>query len=154
MDKKLAEEITLGLLQEHGLTELGWKYKLNRRESSAGVCNYRTQYIQLSKSYVELNDESHIRDTILHEIAHALVGRSHGHDDVWRQKAISIGCTGKVRIEIGETIRARGKYEAICSYCKNVFPRQRLPRNMTSCSKCDTGFSFKYYLEFKLVTNK
>ena len=35
----------------------------------------------------------HITDTILHEIAHALVGPRHGHNAIWRQKAREIGCT-------------------------------------------------------------
>ena len=40
------------------------------------------------------SDEATIRDTILHEIAHALTPGQH-HNDVWRRKATAIGCTGQ-----------------------------------------------------------
>ncbi len=41
-----------------------------------------------------MRDEE-VKDTILHEIAHALVGKAHHHDDVWRAKALEIGCSGR-----------------------------------------------------------
>jgi SWI/SNF-related matrix-associated actin-dependent regulator 1 of chromatin subfamily A len=41
-------------------------------------------------------EEQQFKDTILHEIAHAIVGPHHGHDEVWRGKAVEIGCTGNV----------------------------------------------------------
>ena len=31
----------------------------------------------------------------MHEIAHALVRKGHGHDAVWKAKALSIGCDGQ-----------------------------------------------------------
>ena len=36
-----------------------------------------------------------IRDTLLHEIARAIVGPGHAHDAVWRTAARRIGCTAK-----------------------------------------------------------
>jgi hypothetical protein len=32
-----------------------------------------------------------IKNTILHEIAHAIVGENHGHRQVWQEKAIELG---------------------------------------------------------------
>lgn len=40
-----------------------------------------------------LNNDK-IQDTVLHEIAHAIVGNNHHHDRVWRDCAQRIGCTG------------------------------------------------------------
>ena len=37
-----------------------------------------------------------LNDTLLHEISHALVGPNQGHNNIWKKKALSIGCTGKV----------------------------------------------------------
>ena len=34
-------------------------------------------------------------ESLLHEIAHALVGRKHNHDAEWKAKAREIGCTGE-----------------------------------------------------------
>jgi predicted SprT family Zn-dependent metalloprotease len=39
--------------------------------------------------------EAEITDTLLHEIAHALVGPRHGHDLVWQAKCIEIGARPK-----------------------------------------------------------
>jgi hypothetical protein len=41
-----------------------------------------------------------IRDTILHEVAHALVGENHNHDEAWRAKAIELGATGETLVSI------------------------------------------------------
>ncbi len=33
-----------------------------------------------------------MKQVLLHEVAHALVGPDHGHDQVWKDKALQIGC--------------------------------------------------------------
>ena len=37
------------------------------------------------------NGPEEVRDTILHEVAHALVGPGHGHDTVWKATAAQVG---------------------------------------------------------------
>ena len=84
-------------MAQHGL--LGWVFKFNRRKRQMGICFYphqgRPGRIELSIYFVEKNSEEEIRDTILHEIAHALVGPKHAHDAVWRAKYIEIGAVPK-----------------------------------------------------------
>ena len=84
-------DLAIELMQVHGL--VGWKIKLDHARRRAGQCNFSNQTISLSRLYICHAEPDHIRDTILHEIAHALVGPRHGHDAVWRQKAKEIGCT-------------------------------------------------------------
>ena len=79
------------LMREHGLH--GWTVRLDNARRRAGQCDYRRREISLSRHYVRHAEDDHIRDTILHEIAHALVGPHHGHDAVWRRKAREIGCS-------------------------------------------------------------
>ena len=86
-----AIDLATELMQAHRL--VGWRIKLDHARRRAGQCDYSTKTISLSRLYVRNADADHIRDTILHEIAHALVGPHHGHDAVWRQKAREIGCT-------------------------------------------------------------
>ena len=76
------------LMAEHGLE--GWRVRLDHARRRAGQCDYTNRQISLSRYYVRHAEEAHIRDTILHEIAHALVGPFHGHDAVWRRKAREI----------------------------------------------------------------
>ena len=51
------------------------------------------QQVELSVSFVLRATWSDIRDTLLHEIAHAIVGLGHRHDAVWQTAAWRIGCT-------------------------------------------------------------
>ena len=87
----MALEMASRLMNEHGLA--GWRVKLDHARRRAGQCDFTAQTISLSRHYVRYAETDHIRDTILHEIAHALVGPKHGHDAVWRKKAREIGCT-------------------------------------------------------------
>ena len=87
----MAIELATELMDAHGL--VGWRIKLDHARRRAGQCDFTNKTISLSRLYVRHADIDHIRDTILHEIAHALVGPRHGHDAVWRQKAREIGCT-------------------------------------------------------------
>ena len=86
-----AIDLATELMDAHGL--VGWRIKLDHARRRAGQCDYSKKTISLSRLYVRHAGIDHIRDTILHEIAHALVGPRHGHDAVWRQKAREIGCT-------------------------------------------------------------
>ena len=87
----VAIDLATELMAAHGL--VGWRIKLDHARRRAGQCDFTNKTISLSRLYVRHADIDHIRDTILHEIAHALVGPRHGHDAVWRQKAREIGCS-------------------------------------------------------------
>ena len=78
----------------HGLDD--WHFRFDRATRRFGCCNHKSKTISLSGHLVSLNDKRDVRDTILHEIAHALAGpkvRPHGRE--WRQIAIRIGCNGR-----------------------------------------------------------
>ena len=47
--------------------------------------------IGITKKLANINTFEESQDVILHEIAHALVGRGHGHNEEWRNKCIEIG---------------------------------------------------------------
>lgn len=71
-----------------------WSFQFDHASKRAGCCNYRDQVISLAHAYAQQATQADIDDTILHEIAHALVGREHGHDAVWRAQAMALGCSG------------------------------------------------------------
>ena len=75
MDLDSAEQIAEHLMTRHGLMGRGWSFAFNRRKRSLGLCHYTARRIELSSHFVEMNDETQVRDTVLHEIAHALAGR-------------------------------------------------------------------------------
>ncbi len=82
------------LMQQHGLQRAGWVAKLDDCRSRAGACYFTKKSIVLSRLYVRAASPAELDDTILHEIAHALVGPQHHHDSVWRAQARAIGCSG------------------------------------------------------------
>ena len=88
--QRLAEE----LLRLHKLSPK-WTFRFDRSKVAFGKCYYGKREITLSRYLVELNNEPEVRDTILHEIAHALAPRGAGHNSAWQAIARSIGCNGE-----------------------------------------------------------
>ena len=82
------QQLAKKLLREHGLDD--WTFKFSNKKTAVGTCYHGRKLIEVSKHYIESHPDE-IRDTILHEIAHALVGPNHGHDWVWRSKCLEVG---------------------------------------------------------------
>ena len=61
----------------------------------AGICRYTARTIALSVSFVQRAPWDDIRDTLLHEVAHAIVGPGHAHDAVWQTAARRIEMHGE-----------------------------------------------------------
>ncbi len=146
-----AKNLALNLMREHKLLNMGWTFEFDNARRRFGVCRYRTKKIGLSKHLVSLNDEARVKNTILHEIAHALVGPGHGHNNVWRRKAIEIGCDGQrcYSTKVVETPESR--YIAECKGCGKVHKRHKMTRSLkfgsSSCGTCSNG---RYNPIFKL----
>lgn len=88
MDLAEAERLANRLILIH----LGgsWFFKWNCRQTCFGYCNPKTKIISLSKPLTLLVDEDHVRDTILHEICHA-IEPDDGHGPKWKALARKLG---------------------------------------------------------------
>src|SRR4051794_2320393 len=106
-------KLALDLLARHGLPK--WSFAFNWRKRTLGLCVYHTKTIELSVPFIECNTRAEIIDTILHEIAHALVGPKHGHDEVWKQKCLEIGAQPT---RCGQAAMPEGRWQASCRRCK------------------------------------
>jgi hypothetical protein len=100
MDKTEARTLAEKMMTEHGLIEAGWTFAFDGAERRMGVCRYGVRRIQMSRHYVSAATSEQVGQTMLHEIAHALLpatvgGKSVGHGNLWKAKAASIGYTGK-----------------------------------------------------------
>lgn len=84
-------DLAVGLMRQHGLN--GWTFEFDNAKRRAGVCRYRCKVISLSRHYVRLNADNYedIRDTILHEIAHAIAGFKAAHGPAWKAVCRRIG---------------------------------------------------------------
>ena len=121
------------LMAKHGL--LGWNFGFNRRKRSMGLCLFHLRTIEVSVYLVLKNPHEEILDTILHEIAHGLVGAGHGHDDVWKRKCVEIGARP---IRCGDADMPLGRWQALCGQCGKSFHRHRRPKKMKGwfCGSC------------------
>jgi predicted SprT family Zn-dependent metalloprotease len=72
-----------------------WRFQFDAATKRAGCCQYAPQVISLSYEFARRATDEEIRETLLHEIAHALVGKQHHHDTLWRATAREIGCSGR-----------------------------------------------------------
>ncbi|MFQ6170449.1 SprT-like domain-containing protein [Oryzobacter sp. R7] len=139
---EVTRALTLGrrLLREHGLDD--WTIVADRAKTRAGVCRFGRRQIGISAPITTLHDESEVLDTILHEIAHALVGPEHGHDGVWRAKALEIGCSGE-RCVSTDSPRVPGDWVGRCP-AGHEKSRHRAPTRLMSCGQCSRRFDARY----------
>lgn len=121
MDITHAQELVRGLMDVHGLTD--WRLEFRNFTTTGGRCYYQQKSIALSRKLVPLWDADAVKATALHEIAHALVGHGHGHDDVWRMKLLSIGGDGK-RTHSNAVVE---RWRLLCPSCGELGRRARRP---------------------------
>src|SRR4051812_49651304 len=76
-----AQHLARDLMDRHGLAD--WRFQFDHARRRFGSCRIRTRTITLSRPLTLLNPEDQVRDTILHEIAHALTPGD-GHGTKWR----------------------------------------------------------------------
>ena len=131
-----AEAMALRLMRAHGLGD--WRFDFDRAKTRAGICKYDLHEIGLSRTLTQLHTEAEVRDTILHEIAHALVGPEHGHGPVWRAKALAIGCSAQ-RCVPDTAPRADAPWRGTCPR-GHVVTRWRRPHRVLSCRRCSPAF--------------
>jgi predicted SprT family Zn-dependent metalloprotease len=126
-------KLALELLASHNLHS--WSFAFNRRKQALGLCVYHRRTIELSVYLVKRNSHEEILDTILHEIAHALVGPGHGHDEVWKRKCIEIGAKP---IRCGTADMPKGCWLSHCNGCGRQFHRHRKPKRVKGwfCREC------------------
>lgn len=114
----------------------GWRFQFDDAVRRFGYCSYKKEIISISRNLVELNSEEKVRDTILHEIAHALCDRKDGHNSNWIFKARAIGCDGERCYNHEEIETPELKWKATCSKCGRVVNYARRPKNRRSCGEC------------------
>jgi predicted SprT family Zn-dependent metalloprotease len=127
MDRSRLIAVAADLFHLHGLDVRGWRLTFRNYAHRLGTCCSRKRIIALNSFYVENNDQTLVLDTLLHEIAHALVGPSLGHGPVWKAMARKLGCIPKACSKTGLTLRP-GKYQATCPTCTHQFHKYRRPK--------------------------
>lgn len=137
----------------HGLDD--WHFEFDSARRRFGSCRYSSRTITLSYHLAALNDESAVRNTVLHEIAHALAGERSGHGKRWRLKARQIGCDAERCYDREPGVRmVAPPYLGVCPDCgveMRAF-RRRSAACLACCRRHNAGrFSDKYLLRWVRV---
>ncbi|WP_068426459.1 SprT-like domain-containing protein [Janibacter terrae] len=136
MDLGEARTMARALMDEHGLAD--WQLVLDRAKKRSGVCRASTSTIGLSAPLTLLHTREQVRDTVLHEIAHALVGPRAGHGPRWRAMAVRVGAQpDRCLPEDAPTIP--GAWVGTCPAGHRV-ERHRRPSRVLSCRECSRRF--------------
>jgi predicted SprT family Zn-dependent metalloprotease len=152
MDLDRASRLARELLDRYGLRS--WRFRYDRAVRRFGCCHHSRATITLSQPLTALNPESEVRDTLLHEIAHAIAGPQAGHGPEWKRYAALVGARPERCYD--ETIVApRPRYISACPNCRKVYHRHRAPKVRVACSACcdrwNSGrFSDRFRLDFRV----
>jgi predicted SprT family Zn-dependent metalloprotease len=129
-----AAELARQLMDAHGLND--WRFRFNNRKQALGICCHSDRRIELSRYFVKDNDAAAVRDTLLHEIAHAIAGHDAGHGPRWRAVCRRIGARPE-RVDRKANMPA-GQWVAVCRQCGHAYDRHRRPmkRAVYYCRDC------------------
>lgn len=142
-----ARSLALELMETHGLIEAGWTLRINRAKVYSGIADFALKEIGISGPMIDVSAPSAVRETILHEITHALVGESEKdeHGPLWVAKALEIGSKAEVE-DMGYTPRV---YTSKCPHCGTQGEEISLLRWRKSC---DSDFCFEHPAGPRLVS--
>jgi predicted SprT family Zn-dependent metalloprotease len=134
----VAEAIGLATMARH-IDLSVWGFHFDNGKRRAGQCNYTSRVISISKHLVAHHSLDEVQQVVLHEIAHALVGKEAGHGPVFKKQAAALGYRG--RNFTGREIAANEA--SWVGRCKagHVHYRYRKPTRPLACGLCDKTFS-------------
>lgn len=126
------------LMAEHGLND--WALEFDRARQRAGECRRRKRVISLSEPLMLLWTPEQRRDTILHEIAHALTKGGHGAE--WQAMCRKIGANPARTWGHNGEQEIKGQWLGTCP-AGHTIRRQRITRTARwgSCGECSPNFS-------------
>lgn len=83
------------MMEEHGLIEAGWRFRFDKATSRLGACHFHKKEISISRLMTQYADEETVLQTLIHEVAHALLPSNVHHGKAWKAMAASLGYTGE-----------------------------------------------------------
>lgn len=150
---KITDALSLArsLVNQHGFDDI--HVTTSKTKNALGRCFFqfgKPVRIDLSSYWVNHLDEHEIRDTILHEIAHAIAGHKAGHGAQWKAVARQIGANPNRLADLPKDISEKfneqhSNYVAICNNCDKHVYFNRLGKNwrhgVYRCAKCKGQFA-------------
>lgn len=123
-----------------------WTFAFDNAKRRAGLCDFQRRRITVSRYLTARYDDDTNHQTLLHEVAHALVGPAAGHGPVWKRAAAELGYVGGTTHR-GETANELAPWVGVCPAGHTAY-RHRQPTRPTSCVQCspryDDRFRFRW----------
>lgn len=154
MDTAALRRFALEQMGAFGLLDRGWTFRYDGARRRFGVCRFSSKVISLSRPLVELNAEAECRDTVLHEIAHALAGPSAGHGPRWRVMCRRTGADPRRCYDAERVREPDPRYYAVCPSCEHRIGFHRRPSRKRACAACcrtHSGGTFDERFLMKLI---
>lgn len=144
MDQSEVRGFARRLMKENGVGHLALEFVVSKKERGACVFDADGPVkIVLSKFWTKRLPERLVADTILHEIAHAIVGYEAGHGPTWKRMAKLLGANPNYAPTDAEINRLRAeayKYRVECQehgvldYIDRA--TKRYTEGRVKCAKC------------------
>ena len=115
-----------------------WSFGFDNAKTRAGLCNYTTKRISVSKYLAARYDDDEIHQVLLHEVAHAMAGSRAGHGARWKATAAELGYEGK-RLHDGAIADELAPWVGTCPR-GHIHYRYRKPTRLLACGKCSRSF--------------
>ncbi|MEO7146276.1 MAG: SprT-like domain-containing protein [Terrimesophilobacter sp.] len=116
-----------------------WSFGFDHAKTRAGLCDFSSRRITVSRYLASRFDDDEIHQVLLHEVAHAIAGPKVGHGAKWRAIARDLGYVGK-RTHDGSVAEELAPWVGRCPAGHTVF-RYRKPTRTQSCGLCSRGFN-------------
>lgn len=158
MTEREVTQLALTLMSEHNLNWPAWGFRLSRHKLSLGRCEYNRYNggtVIFSKNFLHLSDVE-IRDTLLHEIAHALTGPYAKHNSKWKAECRRIGARPDEFADLKREDNVEFKWTGVCPN-GHTTSRHALTEKgkRMACGRCcrsfnegrfDAQFKFEWHL--------
>ncbi|MFM8926697.1 MAG: SprT-like domain-containing protein [Rhodoluna sp.] len=139
------QAIAESMMLEH-LEDREWTFDFDNGRRRAGLCSYTDKKITVSRYLSLVHSVDDVRQTILHEIAHALTGPKEGHGKRWLATAKKIGYRNETYT--GEEIAKEfAPYRGICPNGHEHYRYQK-PKRLYSCHICARGFNKAFMIDW------
>jgi hypothetical protein len=128
-------------MDQYGLKD--WTLRFGPGRKQAGLCERRAKRLTFSAALFSVWTQDHCRNTILHEIAHALTTGHHTPE--WRRVFISMGGNGKTGWDNSDgRAQLPAKFIGTCPRGHTI---EKDRRDKTSCITCNPRrFDSRYLL--------
>ncbi|MCU1639122.1 MAG: Phage-related protein [Microbacteriaceae bacterium] len=118
--------------------DAGWSFGFDTAKTRAGLCNYTSKRITVSRYLAARYEDDEIHQVLLHEVAHALAGPRAAHGPGWRTVAAGLGYEGK-RLHDGAIANELAPWVGTCPGGHTHY-RYRKPIRNLACGRCSKRF--------------